>query len=255
MQFDPDHLLRMLNRGLNERTVEFSLRSAAQRGEIAIGTVDEFRDAAAKFQTCLVELVDEWIWSGLNPEEDLDYPRKRKLRQGSKAWNAQMRWLNSHSPRFTLTATGEPEYDFRLPPISHRRSSTPPGPTEVMQTRAIAEFVSLMQSPVKYNLAKCSRCERYHFRKKVREFYNGKSFCAECRSAASVEADRKKRREDKLTEAAKLWGKWDTLSAQTRSKYGTRENYLVERLGLTLTFISRNRSEIAQSPEGASHNA
>lgn len=233
MHLDPNDFLKHLNPGRNTKTVEFSLRSRAGRGEIANGTDEEFRDAAAAYKSTLKDLVDEWIDSGKDPEDDLDFPARRELKQGSKTFGAAIRWLETHAPRFQIIG-GEIVYDFSLP---YRHSAAHPSakPLDAVRDAAASEFVALLHSPMKRNLAKCDGCRKYYFRKKPRSCYKGgKYFCTECKSLGSSKETKAaadtENKEITLQIASAARAKWEGLPLESRPKHGEVKRYIVGRL-------------------------
>lgn len=260
MQFDPDQLLRSLNIGKNPAATAFSLRQNAHHSQRVLAPDDDYRKAAAAFNTRLRELVDEWIESGR--KDGIDEPRKRTLRPGYGAFMAQVDWVRRNHPTPQVTPTGEVYFDLHHS-MSIDLPADPDDPIECMQRAAVGEFVRLMGSALKYQLAKCDLCLNYYLRKKLRSYYKlGKYFCPGCRSAASATIRTKEKRTEEhariVQGAAQALKRWSTLSAGTQAKYKTENNYIainLKKFGKTSKWVTRNIDEIRANSQGSVHGS
>jgi hypothetical protein len=262
MDIDPVTLLRDLNSEAGDDIKRFSLRSEARWSEYHPASDEIYRRAPDTFHARLRTLVNEWIATG--KRDGIDEPRKRKFTRHSPGYEAVQTWLQRNHPRMSHALTGELFITQSALPIQTRSAANAiDDPIAKMEELAIGKFSSLLQSPLKYYIARCDhRSPHFFFRKKLRASYKGDSFCLECRRAAAAERKTKKDRNDAKEETFELasaaWAKWPSLSTATQSKHGSIELYTIGKIastGKTMKWITRNRRAIEQRAKELSNAA
>ncbi len=210
--FLPEQFLRHLNDALDPKQTAFSLRVSCQNAGALPAPGEEYQAAATSFRERLLELVREWIESGEDEEFDTDEPMERRLELGTTTQLAIEKCWREHRVIPRVLPTGEVIRTIeRSEPVP--KDGTRHRPIEVMQGNAVAEFVTLLNSPLRYKLSPCDKCSKYWFRERLRKrYYRDRRFCPECREAATSRLRMQKKRKPRacivLTAATKAFTKW-----------------------------------------------
>jgi hypothetical protein len=206
----PEYLLALLNEQINSPPFGPMRRVPALPPlgfSIVPASAERAAEANKHFAETLRSLIDQWLESGRSGT--VEAPKERKLVLGEDRdglWSVLSSWIVQDRFRFSFNNSGEIEMD--LP----SREDTG---DEIADAKndAIRRCAKLLQSPLRYRIAKCSKpqCGRYfYFKRTPKGVLKCGTLCPDHRSHGGTirkDRQRKVRKERLLTLAADAWRK------------------------------------------------
>lgn len=183
----------------------------------------------------LRDLADEWINTGRRGDVEIPLARKLNLhlRRTLGAWAAENR------PDITFDASGNTVVLMPGTKIDYK------SPVAAAKNAAVLLFGVFLDSPFRYRLFKCLRCNAYYYtERQPRGPIKHGTYCPEHRHAASARRSNEQRRgaerERKLDLAAQCWNRWPKRMREQGEQAQWVAAEVNRRLDRNCTEIKRN---------------
>jgi len=202
------------------------------------------QEARQAYVAHLRYLADEWIKTGRrgDVESPLERMLKGNLRRTLSAWAAENR------PDITFDVSGRTVLRMPVTRIDYN------SPVAAAENAAVLLFRGFLDSPFRYRLFKCRRCNAYYYtERQPRGSIKYGTYCPLHRHAASANRSNEKRRapehEQKLDLAARCWNRWqkDMTDEGRRAEWvATTVNRKLDRncTEIKRNWVTRHKSEI-----------